>query len=223
MDGRRRRQSRRPEARGWLRSGGDGRAGPEMLIPSRSSGGGGPSWPDRDGVWRRAAADMGRRCSACLRLGSEGKRRRRSWGSRCPPWLGLWRCGEGCPAMAGVRERRLWRMAALGCREGGCGARAGDVVRRSGAGALYRRERRLGFAGMLRRPATGLMAVGLAWLCAGVNARRGDTTLRPGGDRRRRRCAEVAGAVRRQRRSASVVACAVASRRAMRARAGKGG
>jgi len=29
----------------------------------------------------------------------------------------------------------------------------------------------LGFAGTLRRPATGLMAVGLAWLCAGVNAR----------------------------------------------------
>ena len=82
--------------------------------------------------------------------------------------------------MVGVRERRLWRMAALGCRGGGCGARAGDVVRRSGAGALYRRERRLGFAGMLRRPATGLMAVGLAWLCAGVNARRaGDATARP--------------------------------------------
>ena len=45
----------------------------------------------------------------------------------------------------------------------------GSMVRRSGAGALYRRERRLGFAGTLRRPATGLMAVGLAWLCAGVH------------------------------------------------------
>ena len=43
------------------------------------------------------------------------------------------------------------------------------MVRRSGAGALYRRERRLGFVGTLRRPATGVMVVGLAWLCAGVN------------------------------------------------------
>ena len=137
MDGRRRRQSRRPEARGWLRSGGEGRAGPEMLIPSRSSGGGGPSWPDRDGVRRRVAADMGRRCSACLRPGSEGKRRRRSWGSRCPPWLGLWRCGEGCPAMAGVRERLLWRVAALGGRGGGGWWHCGLWEQRSGAGVPF--------------------------------------------------------------------------------------
>ena len=39
--------------------------------------------------------------------------------------------------------------------------------------------RRLGFAGTLRRPATGLMAVGLTWFCAGVNARRaGEATAR---------------------------------------------
>jgi len=37
---------------------------------------------------------------------------------------------------------------------------------------------------------------------------RGDVTPRAGGDRRRRRCAEVAAAVQRQRRSARVVACA---------------
>ena len=66
----------------------------------------------------------------------------------------------------------------------------GSMVRRSGAGALYRRERRLGFAGTLRRPATGLMAVGLAWLCAGVNARRAEARCAPVMRRLgRRRCA----------------------------------
>ena len=45
----------------------------------------------------------------------------------------------------------------------------GSMVRRSGAGALYRRERRLGFGGTRRRPATDLMAVGLARRCVAVN------------------------------------------------------
>ena len=51
----------------------------------------------------------------------------------------------------------------------------GSVVRRSGAGALYRRERRLGFGGTRRRPATELMAVGLARRCAAVNGGRART------------------------------------------------
>jgi hypothetical protein len=50
----------------------------------------------------------------------------------------------------------------------------------------------------------GVNGVGAARLCAGVNGggrvRRWDTTLqpRPGGDQRRRRCAEIAAAVQRQ-------------------------
>ena len=53
---------------------------------------------------------------------------------------------------------------------------AGDVELRSGAGALYRRERRLGFGGTRRRPATELMAVGLARRCAAVNGGRARTS-----------------------------------------------
>ena len=70
--------------------------------------------------------------------GSQEEGEEHQWASEVPkPTLirveGQWRGGS---AVAGVRERRLWRMAALGCRGGGCGARAGDVVRRSGAGAF---------------------------------------------------------------------------------------
>ena len=52
---------------------------------------------------------------------------------------------------------------------------AGDVWLRSGAGALYRRERWLGFGGTWRRPATELMAVGLARRCAVVNGGQAST------------------------------------------------
>ena len=142
--------------------------------------------PWRPGVARpqRPAAAGGGGPGSVIQRGGGGPEEgeEHHWASEVPKPTSIrveeqWRGGS---AVAGVRERRLWRMAALGCRGGGCGARAGDVVRRSGAGALYRRERRLGFAGTLRRPATGLMAVGLAWFCAGVNARRaGDATARP--------------------------------------------
>ena len=50
----RRRQSRRLGARGWLRSGGEGRERPARSIPGRSLGGGGLGRPGRDGVRRRA-------------------------------------------------------------------------------------------------------------------------------------------------------------------------
>ena len=94
-------------------------------------------WPGSAWPRRGAAAGMGRRCRACRRPGSEGKRRRRYWGSRCPHWLGLWRCGEGCPAMAGVRELRLWRVVALGGRGGGGRWHCGQWEQRSGAGVLF--------------------------------------------------------------------------------------
>ena len=107
MEGRRRRQSRRPEARGWLRSGGKGREGAVRLIPSHGSGGDGLSWPGRDGVRRRAAADMRRRCSACSRPGFEGKR---GWGAR----------EVGLPTLTRARkERRGGRL----CDTSGGGAR----------------------------------------------------------------------------------------------------
>ena len=57
--------------------------------------------------------------------GGQEKGEEHQWASEVPkPTLirveGQWRGGS---AVAGVRERRLWRMAALGCRGGGCGAR----------------------------------------------------------------------------------------------------
>ncbi|XP_039797894.1 uncharacterized protein LOC120662908 [Panicum virgatum] len=67
---------------------------------------------------------------------------------------------------------------ARGGGNGGSGARrSGRRLRSSGWGCgaeerrrgLYRRERRWRFGGMRRRPATELMAVGLAWRCAAVN------------------------------------------------------
>ena len=69
----------------------------------------------------------------------------------------------------GLGERRLGVAKLAEELGGGCG------VRRSGAGALYRRERRLGFGGTRRRPATELMAVGLARRCAAINGGRART------------------------------------------------
>ena len=111
-----------------------------------------------------------------------GKRERVKRRFDSPTWLGS-RWSEA----AGRRERAA---AALGYSGGGVrelGERrhgvaklaeelgGGSVVRRSGAGALYRRERRLGFGGTRRRPATELMAMGLARRCAAVNGGRART------------------------------------------------
>jgi len=88
---------------GWLRGEGEGREGPARSIPGRSSGGGGPGRPGRDGVRQRAAAALGRRLRVTAVGKGRGKRKREPRGYRCPPWLGLWRCGEGSSAVAGAR------------------------------------------------------------------------------------------------------------------------
>ena len=124
MEGRRRRQSRRPEARGWLRSGGKGREGAVRLIPSHGSGGDGLSWPGRDGVRRRAAADMRRRCSACLRPGFEGKKGMRSSGTLLPT-----------SARAAVLRNGG---SAVACARGGGNGGSGERQRRCRAGGRGR-------------------------------------------------------------------------------------
>ena len=114
---------------------------PARSIPGRSSGGGGLGRPGRDGVRQRAAAGMGRRCRDCRLPGSEGKRRRGSWGSRCPPWFGLRRCGEGSSAVAGARGGGdggwwCWEIgkAVVERRGGAGGSFIGALGRWSGAG-----------------------------------------------------------------------------------------
>ena len=105
---------RRPRA--WRRpgSGGKGRWAHGRSNPLLNSSGGGP-WRWRHGGERqRATASLGRRHGARRRPGSEGKTERGLRRPGCLTWLGLERSGEGCSAMAGVRERRLWRAAALG-------------------------------------------------------------------------------------------------------------
>ena len=175
MEGRRRRQSRRPEARGWLRSGGKGREGAVRLIPSHGSGGDGLSWPGRDGVRRRAAADMRRRCSACLRPGFEGKKGMRSSGTLLPTSARAAVLRNGGSTVACARgggnggsgerrrrcraEERAWGGgAAGGCR---CGARGGLC------GLFYRWPRRWRGAG--RRQACRRFNGGGGEALCGVN------------------------------------------------------
>jgi len=80
------------------------------LIRAEEVRGGGATVAGGGG--RRRA--WGRRHGARRRTGSEGKTERGLRRPGCPTWLGLERSGEGWSAMAGVRERRLWRAAAIG-------------------------------------------------------------------------------------------------------------
>jgi hypothetical protein len=91
-------------------------------------------WYDGGG-WRPTLVSVAAAPQGTTAARIRGKRR---WGAResqCLPRLELRCCGMGAPrwpvlaaaAMAGV---------VLGGQGGGCGARAGDVVRRSGAGAF---------------------------------------------------------------------------------------
>ena len=70
-----------------------------------------------------------------------GKRKREPRGYRCPPWLGLWRCGEGSCAVAGARgggDGGWWcsevGKAVVERRGGAGGSFIGALGRWSGAG-----------------------------------------------------------------------------------------
>ena len=105
---------RRPRA--WRRpgSGGKGRWAHGRSNPLLNSSGGGPWRWRHGGGRRRATASLGAAPRSAAASGKWGKTERGWRRPGCPTWLGLERSGEGWSAMAGVRERRLWRAAAIG-------------------------------------------------------------------------------------------------------------
>ena len=201
---------------------GGGRRG--RAIPPVDLGDGGSQEVVR---WRRVAANPGQCGGGTARHDGgpdPGKKKMGSSGIPVPTSARAAVLRDGGSAVACAR----------GGGNGGSGARrSGRRLRSSGWGCgaeerrrgLYRRERRWRFGGMRRRPATELMAVGLAWFCAGVNGGRELTAMGHDASIRRR---PLQAALCRSRRCCAASTAAgqrldVVSRRAVRAHAGTRG
>jgi len=133
LHGKQRRSRAAPAAARFGRSGprrrlgveGKGGGEPAGLIPGRSSGGGGPGRPGRNGVRQRAA---GLRASAsgegAVAIKERGRSIREPWGCHSLPRFGPRSSGEGSSAVVGggngKRRRCKLEMEGWG-GGGGCG------------------------------------------------------------------------------------------------------